>query len=60
MERSEYAFANGFFCGAVFMAIVLTCLVFIPLSNYYSDKAIKHGAAQYNATTGAFEWKETK
>jgi len=36
---------GGFFLGLLVAAV------------YWQDKAIEHGAAQHNPTTGDFEWK---
>lgn len=50
---SKADFAWGLFFGFALGVILMT----YPLSSLRGE-AIKHGVAQYNAQTAAFEWKE--
>lgn len=46
---------------AILFGLLFVCGVLIGLAianNHYHSKAIEHNCAQYNSTTGEFEWMD--
>lgn len=39
---------------------VMTCVMMTTQGCHFERTAIRHGAAQYNAKTGEFEWKSVE
>ena len=56
MEKSWLERMVGYLLGAF---IALSIIYFIKAYQYEMG-AIEHGCAQYNSTTGEFEWKEVE
>ena len=58
MSDNTQKFFMGFFFGAVAGFILLT-LIYAWAFSQWQAEAIKHGAAEYNQTTGVWQWKDT-
>lgn len=50
------AFAAGMLCGGAMLFVVCGVYCFAMQDEYRRD-AIRHGAAEYDTTTGAWRWK---
>lgn len=55
--NEDKAFLAGAFISC-FACCAVTAVFIHHSEKAWEERAIKHGAAQYNATTGEFEWKK--
>ncbi len=44
--------------GAVFGFVLCVFIVAMPIDIHWKRTCVEHGAAEYNQTTGAWQWKE--
>lgn len=58
MDDSAPAFCAG--CLVGLMVALLVMMLMATPSHIWQRQAIQHGAAQYNQTTGKFEWIDRK
>jgi hypothetical protein len=54
--RDEGLTGVGFFIGILFGILIAMPLEYYLQASRYQRQAIQHKAAQYNPTTGKFEW----